>query len=92
MKIRAGYIYDLTPVPDSSFEPQVPDSNRHVFTVGQDLKIWRFTLSFAYNYILSEGRTKNNTIVTNGVPAALQANGRYKSDIHSVGTSWAFNF
>jgi long-chain fatty acid transport protein len=92
MKVRAGYIYDLTPVPDSSFDPQVPDSNRHVFTVGQDLKIWRFTLSFAYNYILSESRTKNNTIVTNGVPAALQANGRYKSDIHSVGTSWAFNF
>jgi long-chain fatty acid transport protein len=92
MKVRAGYIYDLTPVPDSSFEPQVPDSNRHVFTVGQDLKIWRFTLSFAYNYILAENRTKNNIIVTNGVPAALQANGRYKSDIHSVGTSWAFNF
>jgi long-chain fatty acid transport protein len=92
MKLRAGYIYDLSPVPDSSFDPQVPDSNRHVFTVGQDLKIWRFTLGFAYNYILAESRTKNNIIVTNGVPAALQANGRYKTDIHSIGMSWAFNF
>ena len=34
MKVRAGYIYDLTPVPDSSFDPQVPDANRHIFTVG----------------------------------------------------------
>ena len=67
MKLRAGYIYDLTPVPDSSFDPQVPDSNRHIFTVGQDLKIKRFTLGLAYNYILSEGRTKNNSIVVNGV-------------------------
>jgi long-chain fatty acid transport protein len=92
MKIRAGYIYDLTPVPDSSFDPQVPDSNRHVFTVGQDLKIWRFTLGFAYNYILSEARTKNNTIVTNGVAAPLQANGRYNSDVHSLALSWSFNF
>ena len=39
MKIRAGYIYDLSPVPNSSFDPQVPDSNRHIFTVGRRLKI-----------------------------------------------------
>jgi long-chain fatty acid transport protein len=92
MKIRAGYIYDLTPVPDSSFEPQVPDANRHIFTVGSDLKIKRFTLGFAYNYILCEARTKNNIIVVNGVPAPLQANGRYTSDVHSLGLSWSFNF
>jgi long-chain fatty acid transport protein len=92
MKLRAGYIYDLTPVPDSSFDPQVPDSNRHIFTVGQDLKIWRFTLGFAYNFIYSVPRTKNNTIVTNGVASPLQANGTYRSNIHSVGLSWYLNF
>jgi len=92
MKVRVGYIYDLTPVPDTSFDPQVPDANRHIFTVGGDLKIWRFTLGIAYNYILSESRTKNNAIVTNGVPAALQANGRYNSDVHSIGLNWALQF
>jgi long-chain fatty acid transport protein len=92
MKVRVGYIYDLTPVPDTSFDPQVPDANRHIFTVGGDLKIWRFTLGLAYNYILSESRSKNNTIVTNGVPAALQVNGRYNSDVHSIGLNWAFQF
>ncbi|MHB9072690.1 MAG: OmpP1/FadL family transporter [Desulfobaccales bacterium] len=93
MKIRAGYIYDLTPVPDSSFDPQVPDANRHIFTVGGDLKVLtRFTLGIAYNYILSESRTKNNAIVVNGVPAALQANGNYNSDIHSLGLSCSFQF
>ena len=92
MKIRAGYIYDLTPVPDSSFDPQVPDANRHIFTVGSDLKIMRFTLGIAYNYILSESRTKSNTVVVNGVPAPLQANGRYSSDVHSLGLSWSFQF
>ena len=59
---------------------------------GSDLKIWRFTLGFAYNYILSESRTKNNTVVVNGVPAPLQANGRYNSDVHSLGLSWSFQF
>jgi long-chain fatty acid transport protein len=92
MKLRAGYIYDLTPVPDSSFDPQVPDANRHIFTVGSDLKIQRFTLGFAYNYILSESRTKSNSVVANGVPLPSQANGRYNSDVHSLGLSWSFQF
>jgi long-chain fatty acid transport protein len=92
MKLRAGYIYDLTPVPDETFDPQVPDANRHIFTVGGDLKIKRFTLGVAYNYILSEDRTKNNTIKFNGVPAYIQANGRYSSDVHSLGLSWSFQF
>jgi len=92
MKVRVGYIYDLTPVPDSTFDPQVPDANRHIFTAGGDLKIGRFTLGIAYNYILSEDRDKNNQIVFNGVPVPLQANGRYRSDVHAVGLSCAFNF
>jgi long-chain fatty acid transport protein len=92
MKIRAGYIYDLTPVPDGTFDPQLPDANRHIFTVGGDLKLGRFTLGIAYNYILAESRTKNNVIATNGVPAPLQANGRYNSDTHSLGLSWQFQF
>jgi long-chain fatty acid transport protein len=92
MKIRAGYIYDLTPVPDETFDPQVPDANRHIFTVGSELKVWRFTLGIAYNYIVAESRTKNNTITITGVPAPLQANGRYNSDVHSLGLSWLFQF
>jgi long-chain fatty acid transport protein len=92
MKIRAGYIFDLTPVPDETFDPQVPDANRHIFTVGSELKVWRFTLGIAYNYILAEPRTKNNIISINGVPAPLQANGRYNSDVHSLGLSWLFQF
>jgi len=94
MKVRAGYIYDLTPVPSGSFDPQLPDANRHVFSVGGDLKIKRFTLGVAYNYILIEGRSKSNTITTNGVgpPAAFQANGPYRSDVHILGLSWSFQF
>jgi long-chain fatty acid transport protein len=92
MKVRVGYIYDLTPVPDSSFDPQVPDANRHIFTIGSDLKIWKFTFGFAYNFILQEPREKNNTVVNNGVASPFQANGRYVSNIHSLGLSWLIQF
>jgi long-chain fatty acid transport protein len=94
MKVRAGYIYDMTPVPNSSFDPTVPDANRHILTVGGDYQINRFTLGLAYNFILSENRSKANNLGVNGVPlpAALQANGKYKSDNHSLGLSLSCKF
>lgn len=94
MKLRLGYIYDLTPVPDDTFDPQLPDANRHIFTLGSDLKIWRLTLGIAYNYILSESRAKNNRLTLNGVPlpTRFQANGRYESNTHSLGLSASYRF
>lgn len=94
MKVRAGYIYDMTPVPSSTFDPTIPDANRHIMTLGGDYQINRFTLGFAYNFILSENRSKANMLGINGVPlpAALQANGKYKSDNHSLGFSLSCKF
>jgi len=94
LKIRAGYAYDMTPVPDSTIEPQVPDSNRHIFAVGADLKVWRFNLGIAYNFILNESRRKDNLYALNGVPlpSAAQVNGRYDSHTHSLGLSSTFEF
>jgi long-chain fatty acid transport protein len=95
LKIRAGYTYDMTPVPSSTFEPQVPDSNRHIFAVGGDLKIWdRVTLGIAYNFLLNETRYKNNFIAFNGVPLPpnAQVNGKYQSTTHSLGLSSRFEF
>ncbi|MEJ2069745.1 MAG: outer membrane protein transport protein [Syntrophobacterales bacterium] len=94
IKIRAGYTFDMTPVPASTLEPQVPDSNRHIFAVGSELKIWRLTLAFAYNFILNESRDKDNFYTINGVPlpAPDQANGTYRSHTHSLGLSTTFHF
>lgn len=94
MKIRAGYTFDMTPVPASTLEPQVPDSNRHIFAVGSELKVWRLTLGLAYNFILNEPRDKNNLFATNGVPLPepAQVNGTYRSHTHSLGLSTTFQF
>lgn len=92
IKLRAGYIYDLTPVPDETFDPQVPDANRHIFTVGGDLTYKGFTLGIAYNYILQESRNKSNAILFNGVPAPLQANGHYNTDIQALAMSLTYHF
>ncbi len=94
LRLRLGYIFDQTPVPDATFDPQIPDNDRHIFTVGGDLKISRFTLGLAYNYILTESRQKQNALGLNGIPLppAWQANGTYKSNVHSLGVSLAARF
>jgi long-chain fatty acid transport protein len=94
MKVRAGYTFDMSPVPNSTLEPQIPDSNRHIFAVGSDLKINRLTLGIAYNLILNQPRHKDNTITINGIPLpnSAQVNGRYQSITHSLGLSSSFQF
>jgi long-chain fatty acid transport protein len=94
IKLRAGYTFDMTPVPDSTLEPQVPDSNRHIFAVGGDLKIKRLTLGIAYNFILNEPRWKDNTFTINGLalPNEFQVNGKYTSTTQSLGLSSKFEF
>jgi len=92
IKLRAGYIYDLTPVPDDTFSPQLPDANRHIFTLGGDYTYKSFTLGIAYNYILQEGRNKSSDITFNGVPAPLQADVRYNSDTQVLAMSLAYHF
>ena len=94
VKLRAGYTYDMTPVPGPTFDPQVPDSNRHILAVGGDLKLKRVTLGIAYNLILNEIRHKENTYTINGIPLPLadQANGRYQSITHTLGLSSSFRF
>uniref|UniRef100_A0A7V6DNJ2 Membrane protein involved in aromatic hydrocarbon degradation n=1 Tax=Desulfobacca acetoxidans TaxID=60893 RepID=A0A7V6DNJ2_9BACT len=94
IKLRAGYTFDMTPVPNSTLEPQVPDSNRHVFAVGGDLKIKRLTLGIAYNFILNEPRFKDNTFTINGLPLPneFQVNGKYQSTTHTLGLSSRLEF
>jgi long-chain fatty acid transport protein len=55
--LRAGYIFSENSVPNSSFSPLVPDSNRHVLSVGASYSHGRFGLSFGYQLTFSEDRT-----------------------------------
>ncbi len=94
LKLRAGYTFDMTPVPASTLEPQIPDSHRHILAVGGDAKLGRLTLGIAYNLILNTPRSKDNRFALNGVPLPdeFQANGTYRSHTHSIGLSSIFEF
>ena len=90
LEIRAGYIYDLTPVPDDTLSPEVPDPTGTSSRLGGDYTYESFTLGIAYNYILQEGRDKSS--VTLRAPAPLQADGRYNSNTQVLAMSLAYHF
>jgi long-chain fatty acid transport protein len=64
--VRGGYIFSVNTVPNSTFGPSVPDSNRHVFSVGGGYSTKRLSVDLVYQYSLSVDRTVNNGSAADG--------------------------
>jgi long-chain fatty acid transport protein len=90
--LRGGYLYGQNPVPDSTFEPAIPDSDTHLFCVGIGLNLNKFSLDLAYAYQLQGDRTKDNSIGDPFQPGSGTANGKYLSDIHLIAASLKYKF
>lgn len=90
--IRAGYIFDESPVPDETMDPSIPDADRHVFCLGGDYRFKDFTIGMAYNYVLGKKRDKHNTIGADIVPGDNRANGEYQQTSHSLAVSISYSF
>jgi len=84
--LMAGYLYGDNPVPDSTFEPAIPDSDAHLFTVGSELTFDNFKVALAYGYELHKDRDKS----TNDYGSI--ANGSYENDIHLAAVSLSYAF
>jgi len=79
----AGYIYSENSVPNASFNPLVPDSNRHVFSVGvaKQWKKWDFDLAFQWAH--GAERTVNQ---------GTAADGTYQFDSYAISISTGHRF
>jgi long-chain fatty acid transport protein len=86
--INAGYLYGQNAVPDATFEPLIPDTDAHLFTVGTDLTFGRWTVSGAFGYEHHEDRSKK---ANEPDPLGL-ANGEYQADIYLAGLSAGYKF
>lgn len=87
LTLRLGYLYGQNPVPDSTFDPTIPDSDTHLFCVGTGLNFGKLTVDLAYGYQLQKDRDKENNI---GAPAT--ANGKYSTYMNIVATSLKYKF
>lgn len=97
--LNAGYLYGENPVPTSTFEPIIPDSDVHLFTVGTDLAFGQWLVSAAFGYEYHESREKKNGATVNdplgslaaGTPVST-ADGDYDTDIYLVALSVGYRF
>lgn len=48
LAIRGGYFYDETPIPDNTFDPNIPNANLHAITAGVGYKWNATSLDVAY--------------------------------------------
>jgi long-chain fatty acid transport protein len=97
LALNCGYLYGENAVPNDTFEPIIPDSDAHLFTIGTDLKKDAWTLSAAFGYEYHEERTKNNAVgdpvgsLAAGFPVGT-ANGDYNTDIYLFALSLGYAF
>lgn len=88
--LMAGYLYGDNPVPDSTFEPAIPDSDTHLFTIGSELTFDQFKVTLAYGFQLQEDRDKETNQYT--VLDGTVANGKYENYIHLAAISLSYAF
>ena len=94
--LLGGYLYQRGAVPASTFEPAIPDSDGHLFTIGTEIKLKSLSLAAGYGYQILQKRTKNNTVDDNpndGIfNAATAGNGEYRSHLHIASLSITYRF
>lgn len=84
--LLGGYLWGEDAIPADTFEPGIPDSTSHLFTLGSDMQWEQFKFAASYGYQQLEKRDKNNAV------GSGLANGSYESSIHLVGLSLGYKF
>lgn len=94
VSLLAGYLYSGNPVPDNTFEPSIPDSNTHLFTIGSSIKSKGLKIDIAYGFQMLEDRKKKNSIgdPINPINEDSMVKGEYKSYLHMIGLSLTYLF
>ena len=82
LDLRAGYAYDNTPQPDDTVGPELPDADRHNYTIGVGYRIGQARFDLAYMFVDFKDRKIDNSIQT----------GTYKSEAHLVGANLSYTF
>jgi long-chain fatty acid transport protein len=84
-RISGGYMYSLNSVPSSSFNQLIPDSDRHIFSLGVGKKYQHFSWDAAYQLGWSPSRTVSGD-------ADVPANGTYEFLSHAISINLGYHF
>jgi long-chain fatty acid transport protein len=84
--VSGGYMYSMNTVPDNTFNPLVPDSDRHIFSIGVGKRYHKFSWDLAYQLSWGPTRAVNND---NDYPLA---NGNYEFLSHAISVNVGYHF
>lgn len=89
--LRAGYAYDVTPIPDETIDPSLADSDKQTFALGWGYRFTCVTVDLAYMFIRSRDRGVANTLLqTDGTP--FDHRGKYSTRMHELGLGFTYRF
>ncbi len=97
LKVRAGYLFDHTPVPSEHLEPLFPDADRHGINIGFGYKIMpNLTVDVSYLRLLWKQRSTNETSFdtrpTGGEDYGVYFDGTYNGNAHLFGLNLTYSF
>ncbi|NQT81793.1 TonB-dependent receptor [bacterium] len=87
-KLRAGYGYAESPIPDRTYEPGIPRNDLHVVSFGAGKDLGKLSLDLACTFIMSEERKVNSDV---GEPF-MTVDGAYDSLITVIGAGFSYRF
>ena len=88
LALRCGFIYDWTPQPVESIDPNLPDANRYALTLGIGYRIGRIVIDAGYQYEkFADRASPNRSIYPFG-----WGEGTYKTTGHLFGVSLGYAF
>ena len=67
-RVSGGYMYSENSVPDGNFNPLVPDSDRHLFSLGVGKKFGKFSWDAAYQLGWGPSRSVGGDATADGAP------------------------
>ena len=92
LRLRAGYFYDTTPVPDRTLGPRLPDADRHGMSVGAGFDLGPVRIDLAYMKLFPDTAVKANAEGTDLPGGPQPANGRYDTNIDLFSLSLEVEF
>jgi long-chain fatty acid transport protein len=95
LDLRAGFLFDETPISGPTLDPLVPSGDRKGYCGGLGLHIDRVTFDFGYNYVQDQNRQWNNASgdVNLGPVALTRVTGKFEklyAHIFSLNVTYRF--